>query len=219
MNTFELSFLPGQGQALYIPPGWIFVERITSDMHWVGLRAGCCITSLQISSDLTWLSQSWAKDDPVVLAFMKVTHEILHSLPSTPVKVEMLDDATEAGVEAARLAEAEAKKLDQAQMLEGAAQGKAKEAEEAKKLQEEAARQAKEAEEAKKLQEESARQAKEAEEAKREESARQAKEAEEAKTLAKEAARKEKEAELQLKKDEAAKKLKEKAESDRSKKA
>ncbi|CAL1151620.1 unnamed protein product [Cladocopium goreaui] len=195
----------GKGQALYTPPGWIFVERVMSEMHWVGFRAGCCITSLQISSDLKWLSQSWAMDDPVILSFLKVTDEVLHSAPVTPavqrrapleVKSDMAD-AAEAGIEAARMAEDEAKKKDEAQRLQEEADRGAKEVEEAQRLQDEADRQAKEAEEARRLQEEADRKAKEAEEAQRlqDEADRKVKEAEAAQRLQEEADRQAKEAE------------------------
>ncbi|CAE7778334.1 unnamed protein product [Symbiodinium sp. CCMP2592] len=54
------------GDALYVPAGWIFAERILGSAPWVGVRAGVLCDTLGAKQDLEWLAKTWCRDDELM---------------------------------------------------------------------------------------------------------------------------------------------------------
>eukprot|EP00439_Symbiodinium_sp_Y106_P085503 s444_g28.t1 len=66
---YEIYF--AKGDALYMPPAWIFAERIVGSGHWVGVCAAVLCAPLAAQEDLKWLSRDWCREDETLNLMIK----------------------------------------------------------------------------------------------------------------------------------------------------
>ena len=129
-----------QGTAVYMPAGWIFLERVTSIVHWIGIKAGVLCSGLQTLNHLKWLASDWAKDDEVVKLMMACVERALSAEPAASVLLDSASKAEEDSKQKETAASEQQKKEEEdRKQKEAAALEQQKKEEEERKAKEAAA--------------------------------------------------------------------------------
>ena len=66
-----------QGHGLYIPPAWLFAQRIVGSDCWVGFKVGLPPLTLKHSQDLKILGNSWAQGDAILQKMLEHSEKAL----------------------------------------------------------------------------------------------------------------------------------------------
>ena len=87
----------GQGAAVYMPPGWMFAERVVGSSAWIGIRAGTMNASMKLLSDMKWLRNNWCSSDEVLSLGIESLDSVIAARVGQPAQETQEEKKKEGG--------------------------------------------------------------------------------------------------------------------------